>query len=140
MAVVFDTNVLISAALFAASKPSLAVRWAAANEPILASVATLSELASTMEQPKFDRYVSRVTRREFLAFIHATVQFVTIRDTIRACRDPADDKFLEVAVNGEADALVTGDADLLVLSPFEGIPILTPIDWLVKVGANPSSA
>nr|WP_294518875.1 putative toxin-antitoxin system toxin component, PIN family [uncultured Rhodopila sp.] len=43
-----------------------------------------------------------------------------------ACRDPTDDKFLELAVNGRTDLILTGDADLLVLNPFRGIPILAP--------------
>jgi putative PIN family toxin of toxin-antitoxin system len=132
--VVFDTNILVSAALLATSKPSLAVRWAAANDLILASVATLSELVSTMERSKFDRYASRASRREFVAFVHANVQFVSIRRSVQACRDPNDDKFLDVAVNGGADVLITGDADLLALNPYEGIPILTAADYLAKIG------
>jgi uncharacterized protein len=132
--VVFDTNILVSAALLATSKPSLAVRWAAANDLILASVATLSELVSTMERSKFDRYASRASRREFVAFVHANVQFVSIRRSVQACRDPNDDKFLDVAVNGGADVLITGDADLLALNPYEGIPILTAVDYLAKIG------
>jgi putative PIN family toxin of toxin-antitoxin system len=131
--VVFDTNVLVSAALLATSKPSLAVRWAAANDLILASAATLSELVSTMERSKFDRYASRASRREFVAFVHANVQFVRIRRSVQACRDPNDDKFLDVAVNGGADVLITGDADLLALNPYEGIPIITAVDYLAKV-------
>jgi uncharacterized protein len=132
--VVFDTNILVSAALLATSKPSLAVRWAAANDLILASVATLSELVSTMERSKFDRYASRASRREFVAFVHANVQFVSIRRSVQACRDPNDDKFLDVAVNGGADVLITGEADLLALNPYEGIPILTAADYLAKIG------
>ena len=49
-----------------------------------------------------------------------------IAERIAVCRDPADDKFLELAVNGNADMLVTGDLDLLVLSPFRSLPIITP--------------
>ena len=49
---------------------------------------------------------------------------------LQACRDPRDDKFLDVAVHGSADALVTGDADLLALHPFHGVPILTPSHFL----------
>jgi putative PIN family toxin of toxin-antitoxin system len=45
---------------------------------------------------------------------------------IRASRDPKDDKFLEAAVNGRADVLVTGDKDLLDLNPFRGVAIVTP--------------
>jgi putative PIN family toxin of toxin-antitoxin system len=134
VAVVFDTNVLISAALAAQSKPSLAVRWAVENDVILASVATLSELSTRLERVKFDRYVSRASRREFVTFINATVRIVSIRRPIQACRDPNDDKFLEVAVNAAADFIVTGDRDLLVLHPFEGIAIITPADFLSNAG------
>jgi predicted nucleic acid-binding protein len=55
---------------------------------------------------------------------------VTILSPVRACRDPRDDKFLEVAVHGRADAIVTGDRDLLDLNPFRGIAILTPAEYL----------
>jgi uncharacterized protein len=51
---------------------------------------------------------------------------IAITERIAACRDPKDDKFLELAVNGRADLIVTGDADLLALDPFRGIPIVTP--------------
>ena len=132
MAVVFDTNVLVSAAFFVGSKPSLAVRWAAENDQILLSAATITELASTMERRKFDRYASLDKRREFVAFVFACGQFVTIRRTVSACRDPGDDKFLDVAVNANARYIVTGDADLLTLASFEGTPILTPASYLVQ--------
>jgi predicted nucleic acid-binding protein len=51
---------------------------------------------------------------------------VTIAERIAACRDPTDDKFLELAANGRADLIVSGDADLLALAPFRGIPIVVP--------------
>ena len=51
---------------------------------------------------------------------------MTITERIAACRDATDDKFLELAVNGKADMIVSGDADLLVLNPFRGIPIVSP--------------
>jgi putative PIN family toxin of toxin-antitoxin system len=57
-------------------------------------------------------------------------EFVHIPSPIRACRDPRDDKFLELAVHGRADILITGDADLLALHPFQGIAILTPAAFL----------
>jgi predicted nucleic acid-binding protein len=52
---------------------------------------------------------------------------------IAACRDPTDDKFLELAVNGHADLLVTGDGDLLALDPFRQIPIVTPAAFVQGV-------
>jgi predicted nucleic acid-binding protein len=59
---------------------------------------------------------------------------VTPTTDIQACRDPDDDRLLELAVDGRATHLVTGDADLLALHPFRGIPILTPADFLAAVG------
>jgi uncharacterized protein len=56
--------------------------------------------------------------------ILATAELVTIVEQITACRDPTDDKFLELAVNGHADAIVSGDLDLLALNPFRGISIV----------------
>jgi putative PIN family toxin of toxin-antitoxin system len=56
----------------------------------------------------------------------AEAEAVEITERIAACRDATDDKFLELAVNGEADVIVSGDADLLVLNPFRGIPIVAP--------------
>ncbi|MBV8911874.1 MAG: putative toxin-antitoxin system toxin component, PIN family, partial [Acetobacteraceae bacterium] len=64
-------------------------------------------------------YLARVRR------IFAQAERIAITERIVACRDPTDDKFLELAVNGRADLVVTGDLDLLVLNPFQGIPIIT---------------
>ncbi len=46
------------------------------------------------------------------------------------CRDPDDDKVLETALMGDAECVVTGDNDLLAMSPFPGIPVLTPAEFL----------
>jgi putative PIN family toxin of toxin-antitoxin system len=53
--------------------------------------------------------------------------------SVKVCRDPKDDKFLEAALAGKAEAIVSGDADLLVLNPFKGIPILRPSEFLAKI-------
>jgi predicted nucleic acid-binding protein len=60
----------------------------------------------------------------------AAAETVTIIEPIAACRGPTDDKFLELAVNGHADLLLTGDADLLVLNPFRGIPVVAPMTFV----------
>jgi putative PIN family toxin of toxin-antitoxin system len=64
----------------------------------------------------------------------ATAELVTIIEHVVACRDPTDDKFLELAINGRADRIVTGDPDLLVLNPFRGIPIVRPASFVQGVG------
>jgi putative PIN family toxin of toxin-antitoxin system len=58
------------------------------------------------------------------------IELVDVVDQIRASRDPNDDKFLEAAVSGRANVVITGDRDLLDLNPFREIPILTPADYL----------
>lgn len=90
------------------------------------SDATLYELADVLARPKFDAYVSIDDRKEFVLRTAALCERVVCLRRIEACRDPKDDKFLEVAVNGSADFIVTGDADLLSLHPFLGIAIVSP--------------
>ncbi len=60
-----------------------------------------------------------------MMFVAAVPVSITIR--IKECRDPTDDKFLELAINDAADVIVSGDEDLLVLDIFKGIPIVTPV-------------
>jgi predicted nucleic acid-binding protein len=60
------------------------------------------------------------------------VEIIEVLQSIRTSRDPTDDKFLEAAMNGRADVIVTGDKDLLDLNPFRGIAIVTPADYLAR--------
>jgi putative PIN family toxin of toxin-antitoxin system len=60
-------------------------------------------------------------------------ELVIPKQSITACRDPKDDKFLEAALAGTADAVVTGDDDLLVLNPFEGVELLRPFEFLARL-------
>ena len=62
-------------------------------------------------------------RQQFLLLLGRIVEMVPILHRIRACRDLKDDKFLEAAVNGEADFIISGDRDLVDLQPFRGISI-----------------
>ena len=62
--------------------------------------------------------------RSFLAGLTLDAELVDVDMKIVACRDPKDDKFLELAVNGHADVIVSGDVDLLVLDTFRGIRII----------------
>ena len=127
---VLDTNILVSAVLRNGSVPHRALLKARMEAKLLASDETLAEFRSVMLRNKFDRDVARVLRLELMEeYAHLCI-LVPILAPIRACRDPRDDKFLEVAVHGGADVIVTGDADLLALDPFHGIAILTPAAYL----------
>ena len=92
---------------------------------------TLTELVDVLARPKFDRYVSLADRQQFIRLLGGIVPVIPITQRITACRDPKDDKFLDVALNGDARMILTGDNDLLeLLHPFHGIEILKPADFL----------
>jgi hypothetical protein len=127
---VLDTNVLVSAALRNGSLPHRALLKARMEAKLMASDETLAEFRSVLLRDKFDRDVARDIRLDLLEEYTKLCTLVPIPTSIRACRDPRDDKFLEVAVHGRADLIVTGDTDLLALNPFRGIAILTPAEYL----------
>ncbi len=129
---VVDTNCLISRLLLPSSVPGRAVRQAVDQGILLVSEATMNELADVLSRPKFDRYVSLEDRQQFLRLLGRVAEFVAGVYAVRECRDPKDDKFLEVALSGKADLIVTGDADLLTLNPWRGIAILSPAAYLKR--------
>ena len=130
--VVIDTNVLISGLFSTTSTPARAVEHAISNGQLLASAATLRELMTKLLSPKFDRYVPRERRDALLLRLAPLIEIVEVVQPVRASRDPSDDKFLEAAVNGRADVIVSGDGDLLDLNPFRGIAILMPATYLER--------
>ena len=129
---VTDTNALISRLLLPSSIPGRAVRKAVDNGLLLVSEATMEELADVLARPKFDRYISLEDRQQFLRLLGRLAEFVPIVYPVRACRDPKDNKFLEVALNGKAAVILSGDSDLLALHPWQGIPILSPAEYLKR--------
>lgn len=130
--VVIDTNVLISGLLSTTSTPAQAVEKAVAKAQLVATMETLRELIEKLHSPKFDPYVRRERRDALLERVASLVEIIDVLQAIRASRDPKDDKFLEAAVNGRADVIVTGDKDLLDLNPFRGIAIMTPAAYLAR--------
>jgi uncharacterized protein len=130
--VVLDTNALVSRLLSRRSVPGQAVDAAVTHHRILASEATLMELADVLSRAKFDPYLTIGERQDFLRLFDRIAERIEVLRTIHACRDPRDDKFLELAVEGAADIVITGDGDLLALNPFQGIAILTPAQFLAK--------
>ncbi len=128
--IVADTNCLISRLLLPPSVPGQAVRQAVDHGTLLVSEATMNELADVLARPKFDRYISLEDRQKFLRLLGRVAEFVASVYTVRECRDPKDDKFLEVALSGKAGLILTGDADLLTLNPWRGIAIVSPAEYL----------
>jgi len=99
---------------------------------VLVSFAALAEVHEVLSRKRFRRYVDEEDARSFLAALAREAEWVDVELQIQACRDPKDDKFLELAVSGQGTHIVTGDADLLALNPFRGIEILPP-HWFLKI-------
>ncbi|WP_263972127.1 putative toxin-antitoxin system toxin component, PIN family [Pseudanabaena sp. ABRG5-3] len=129
--VVLDTNVLISSLLLKNSPPFRVVELIFSRSILLRSESTLSELQEVLGRKKFNKYLTLEERQVFLSKFLARSELVEIRQEINVCRDPKDNKFLELAVNGNASLIITGDDDLLVLNPFRDIQIFTPQDFLI---------
>ncbi len=129
MRLVVDTNVFVSAALKEASWPGAAIRWLARYGGLLKTSATEQEVLEVLQRPRIAPKIAPVFL-DNVRHIFAAAELVTIAGRVIMCRDPKDDKFLELAVNGHADVIISGDADLLVLDSFRGIPIVTPAAFI----------
>lgn len=127
---VFDTNAIISAALLKRSVSRRALDQALNEGELLTSAETVDELHQVLGRADFAKYVTEDERMEFLATLLREVTLVEVTVYVGECRDPRDNKFLELAVSGGAVCIVSGDQDLLVLHPFRGIPIVTPRGFL----------
>lgn len=125
--IVLDTNVLLSALLFHAGSLSwLRGAWQSETIRPLASHDTTSELIRVLAYPKF--HLTTQEREDLLADFLPWCETITISETpdVPDCRDPFDRPFLELARVANADALVSGDKDLLALAPAFSIPIISP--------------
>jgi putative PIN family toxin of toxin-antitoxin system len=101
MRVVIDTNVFVSAALKDKSLPAIAVHLATQRGILLRTAATQRQLFEVIDRPYLANLIAPATR-DWLEVLMAKAEAVTISEAITACRDPTDDKFLELAVNGYA--------------------------------------
>ena len=124
---VIDTNVLISALLFHAGTLSwLRPAWQSEIIRPLASNDTTTELIRVLHYPKF--HLTTDEREDLLADYLPWCESITVSvsSKIPDCRDPFDRPFLALALSAKADALVTGDKDMLVLASTFSVPRLTP--------------
>lgn len=127
---VFDTNILISANLSPGSVNRKAYdRAREVGVPIYSSD-TFAEFAETLMRSKFDKYISTEKRLQAISAFEKKGQLVEVTIKVDICPDPKDNKFLELAIESGASCIITGDKDLLVLNPFEEVPILTAAEFL----------
>jgi putative PIN family toxin of toxin-antitoxin system len=138
--VVFDTSTLVGAALKPGSVPHQALGRALARCEVYASAQTWLELERVMQPDRLGRFLGRDARVEFAALMRQSMHFFVVTPADEAalqpsCRDAKDLKFLALLKVCRADVLVSSDEDLLVLKPWQGVPVLRPAEFLSYLGA-----
>jgi putative PIN family toxin of toxin-antitoxin system len=134
---VVDTNIIVSG-LMTTSTPPSRILDAVQNKKVILLVSdeVVTEYLRVLDYPhirKYKKITEEIVRDLSSLFIEETER-VEILSTIKKSRDPDDDKFLSLAVEGNADFLITGDkADLLSLKEINGIPILTAREAVEKL-------
>ena len=126
MRVVIDTNVWVSRLLLANSVPARAVDKALGRYEVVVSAELIGELANVLSRGKFDRYVSLDDREEFVRRVLQVTTLVPVLTEVADCRDPKDNCLLALALDSESECMISGDSDLISLSPWRGIPIVNP--------------
>jgi len=125
-----DTSVLVSRLFFHNSIPARAFEYALLHSQLIVSAETLYELEDVLSRPKFDIYLPLQERLSFFHYLRQSSKFIESVTPLSVCRDPKDDKFLALALTGQADFILTGDQDLLALHPFRSIDIFNPRQYL----------
>lgn len=130
---IFDANSLISAALTPESINRKALDKAIKSGELAVSNKTMDEFTEVLFRQKFDKYF--IDNSERWAIIDKVELHAKLYDPeiiITDCRDPKDNKYLELAIAANAACIISGDKDLLILHPFRGIPILNAANFISK--------
>ncbi len=129
--IVLDTNTLLSTVFSYDSISAQAFRKALSEGDIVYSSETLAELIDVFSRSKFDKYVTPKQRNSFIKdYLKAAIPVFAPPLSTPICRDPKDDKYLALALAANANVIVSGDLDLLILHPFKGITIVKSSDFL----------
>lgn len=133
MKLVFDCNVLVNALLSNNSDSGKSLPWAKSEaHTVLVSNGVLAELIEVLMRKKFDKYATAEIRQLFFEEYFSLGTLLKPNREVTICRDPKDNMYLELALSGKADCIITNDDDLLVLNPFENIAIISPKEFLER--------
>lgn len=130
--IVFDVSSLVGAAIRRDGVPELALRRALRIDQIAVSEAVIAELLDVFARPRLQRFLNPELRDEVLSELHASGLFFVPSERVTDCRDPKDNKYLELAFAAAAATIVSSDDDLLVLHPWRGVRILKPAAYLAE--------
>ena len=130
--IVFDASTLVSATFNSRGVPAKAVQRALRDDRVAISEPVMTELLDVLYWPSVARFLQPDLRSDLLG------QLVTLgvpfepSERVMDCRDPKDDKYLELGLVSASDRIVSSDADLLVLHPWRGVRILRPAEYLAE--------
>ena len=131
--VVIDTNIFISA--FLGSKNAKLLLKEIINDEFILIMSTeqLNEIREVLNRPKFEKYITPGEIDELVTLLSMKISIPAIYDKIKDCRDIKDNMILEEAVYGNAQYIITGDEDLLVLNPYRWIKIVNLKDFITEI-------
>jgi len=133
---VFDTSTLVSAAFGSPGVPARAVQRALRTDQVAVSDAMMAELLDVLDRPRLARFLDPELRAELLWQLDTPGVPFAPTAAVTDCRDPKDNKYLELALAADADRIVSSDADLLVLHPWRGVRILRPATSLAEASGG----
>ena len=132
--VVLDTNIIISSALGGALVFILE-KWDEGKFTVIVTTDVVSEYFAVLNHPKFGLKQETIDR--IIHYIYQFSEFVVLEEQIRFIGDdPKDDKFLEAAIAGKVDFIVSGDNHLLAIKEFRSIPIISGREFLEQLEEN----
>jgi putative PIN family toxin of toxin-antitoxin system len=129
---IVDTNVLVSVILSPNNSSRQVLEKIFEVGFLMFSKTTKTELLEVLGRTKFDKYVPLEKRIQFAQKLFTFSLELDVQGSLEVCRDPKDDKFLILALEGKADYIITGDKDLLDLNPFREISIVSPSQFLLQ--------
>lgn len=131
---VLDTNILVSALIIRGSVSNRALAYCIEKGVLLFSSKTFDEFKQVLLRKKFRKYLSETEITQILTKFIDISDFKSVSSDYKICRDINDDMFLNLALDGKACCILSGDEDLLVISPFRNIPILNSRQFLIYFG------
>jgi uncharacterized protein len=136
LVVVVDTGVWVSGVFFRRGIPAAILRaWRDSRFTIVVTSATLGELESKLREKAIQFGAPPTLPEEWIAYVRVFARMAPVTEDARGvCRDVDDDKFLDAAVSGGAQYVVSGDHDLQVLDKYQGVQILSPRDFAELLG------
>jgi putative PIN family toxin of toxin-antitoxin system len=135
MRLILDTNLWISF-LISSQYEKLDALLSTGKCSLLFSQQLLEEFISVAQRPKLRKYISKDELEDLLETIDEIAEFVSVRSKVTLCRDPKDNFLLELAIDGKADYLLTGDKDLLVLNQIEQTRIMKIAAFMDQIISN----